>query len=252
MANIFLSVNILVFGYFVFAVFHQSNESGKLKRRRLLVGIPTWQMSAVLIVLIMEANPWNLIWTLLPASIIGFVLDRKMAPAALVSAAEDLDIENRKSFIEFGKSHAVLRKFFSDQTFNEDTVFPAPYRRLRVSLALGMLSENFKESEYYFDALQCLRWSIKFEPLNTAAWIGLAEIGLVLNDRCAGKWAYKYLSWEPDADTPELLRKTYEALILEDPESFEGTAERMLEIVKICKQNPDWHDSSELWMPYGL
>jgi hypothetical protein len=175
-----------------------------------------------------------------------------MSPAALVSAAEDLDIEDRKHFIEFGNSHPALEKFFREQSFDEDRVFPAPYRRLRVSLALGMLSENFKESENYFDALQCLRWSLKFEPLNTSAWIGLAEIGLVLNDRCAGKWAYKYLSWEPDADTPELLRKTYEALILEDPGSFEVTAERMLEIVKICKQNPDWYDSSELWMPYGL
>ena len=252
MATIFLWANIVICGFLTTSTWRQAGRSRRLRIRTLLVHIPPWQTLAAFVVLATDVSPWNLVWTLVVAAIVGFVLDQKMNPIALEYAAEDLDVEDRKDFVEFGNSRPALRKFFLDQSFDKDSVFPTPSRRLRVSLALGMLSENFKESGNYLNTLQCLRWALKFEPLNTAAWIGLAEIGLVLHDRCAGKWAYKFLSWKPDASTPDLLRKSYETLELGNSGIFDETKARMLEIMRICSQNPDWPDSSELSMPYGL
>lgn len=253
MGTIFLWANILICAFLTASVWH-SCKRGLQGARQLLMFSWSWQFVAALIVLFVHVSPWHLIWCYPLSFTAASAMRHKLTAPSLESAAEELDLEDRKDFIAFVESQPALRKFFADQSFDApQSPPPGPHRRLRLSIDLCLLSENFKDAGNLLYALQTLRWSLKFEPFNRTAWMGFAELDLLLDDRRAARWASKVLSWKPDDNTSTLMQKLYESIQESAPSGYiQNQESRMCEIIRICAQNPNWHDSYDWNIPYGL
>ncbi|QHN02162.1 hypothetical protein FTO74_01275 [Granulicella sp. WH15] len=251
---IFLWSNIVIFGYLSISSWRTSGGQEKIWSLGQGFQHPsTWQAITSLVVLLTHVSPWNLVWTFVLFSIIGYVREKRKIPPALIALSRELPPEDQKDFIEFGLSHPALRQAFTRE-FVEVLRSPSgEYRKLQTSLALNWQSENFKDVGNLFETLQCLRWALKFEPLNRNTWYALSEAHFTLSDRCAARWAKKYLTWSPDSSTPQLMKNLYSpGSEIMHGEHFEVVTKRLTEIIDICEQNDHWSDSAELRMPFGL
>lgn len=252
MATLFLWANLIVFGTLTEMTRREySRKSGNF-RDMLLFGT-TWQFVSGIIVLLLQASPWHLLWTLPISFILAFILHQKLTPISLKAAAQHLDPSDRKDFISFVETQADLRKHFADKGFDPGIyTYPGEAGNLQLSAQFCLFSQDFQDSGNWLSAMQCLRWALRFEPLNTTVWFALAELHLALDDRCASHWAKKFLDYKPTSQTPPIMRKLFEETMETDSEGIQEQRKRMRQIIQICKSNPEWHDTSDWVRPFGL
>ena len=252
MQNSLFTLSIVIFGYWTYLNVREMRKMAMGFQDILCFG-PTWQLCATILIILLNSNAWHLLWCIPVSFVVAFAFQSILTPSRLIAVAEELNVADRKDFIAFANSKPQIRNLFAHVDSQSALTSPSgPLRRFNQSNQLVMMSENFREAGNTADALQSLRWALKFEPYNYVAWMGFAYTHLALDDRCAGRWARKVLGFKSSMSPSPVIQSMYEELVENNAEEKQEISLRMRNIISECDKHPEWHDTYDWLIPFGL
>lgn len=234
-----------------------------------------WQLIAAIVVLILDASPWHLLWLALVSAVLaifsgrilvmgwknshyrllererqtGFAatraeLQRRGKTSASSEAAALLDKPTSESFLyeSLGQFPSLSAKFHKAWAFKSR--MNATPSRWDVSAMFNQIGIALAQEGDFDAAVACLTCSATFVPDSPLRWAAGAEIHCAGQDRVAGKWAEKVLGFQlTDQVSTEVQSRLTGAL---GEQLLDAERKRMKEIVEICRQHEDWRDTYPL------
>jgi len=234
-----------------------------------------WQLIAAIVVLILDASPWHLLWLALISGVLAFfsghilgmgwenmhykLLERerltgfaaaqaelqkrgKTSASSKAAALLDKPISQSLLYESLGRCPSLSAKFHKAWALtNQLNSMPS---RWDVSVMFNQIGIELAEEGDFDAALTCLRCSAVFVPDSPFRWAAAADIHCMRHDRVASKWAAKVLEFRLTDQTSTEVQRQFAGA--QGKRLLASVRKPMKEIIEICRQHEDWMDTYPL------
>lgn len=233
-----------------------------------------WQLAAAIVVLIIGASPWNLIWLAVVSVVMSVAIGKLMygisvradyaSTGGVTATSPQLqepcspEIASLASFMPDGEQREALQNFLSLNPelaekisgfqhllhLNESSAV-----KLELSLSLVDCGRRIAAFDDLFTASSILAYSLTIFPKNPIAWAEMAVVYCAWEDQIAAKWATRVLNFRVLKTSPEVhqlwSREEYSSML-------KDARKQMREILAACSEHPEWRDSYPLKKAAGI
>ncbi|MGD0345796.1 MAG: hypothetical protein ABSA85_03515 [Terracidiphilus sp.] len=231
-----------------------------------------WQLVFSLAILLLDVNPWHLLWLGLVSITLAVIVSRIYRGRMLAARYPDIektiakadqepswieetaaqylrDEVNRNAFFGFLKEYPPLKEAFHS-SWGAILSPQRPLTRGRLAIIFNQIGVRFANSGDMAGATRSFACSSLYIKGNPLTWAAIAEAACADEDRVAAVWAKKVINFRLTKSASSDLQ---EFLSTEESKDLLREARRKMKAaVEMCEKFPSWRDTSELVGQMGV